>query len=94
MRFVAGSKAISEHAEAGKDLYLFSESKRSHLQFMGQFVCSGHHTRRGRDIGGSERTAIVFELLPLEDFSLEHSLGGLGIPRELQYLDLAALRPS
>ncbi len=92
MRLVAGNKAIAGHANAGKDLYLFQEFKRSHVRFLGQFVCVGHHTRRGPDIDGNERDALVFELVPIAEFTLEKSLEDGRTLQTPQTLDLATLR--
>src|ERR1035437_6229991 len=92
MRLVAGNKAIAEHTDTGKDLYLFQESKRSNVKFIGQFVSVGHHTRRGPDVDGNDREAIVFELVPIAEFTLEKSLEDEEtVPKHLP-LDLASLR--
>ena len=75
MQLTGGNKAISEHISTRKDLYLFEQAQRSHVRFLGQFVCVGHHTRRSPDGAGNERDAIVFELSPLSELTLEESLG-------------------
>ncbi|MDW4548834.1 HNH endonuclease [Defluviimonas sp. D31] len=65
MQMRAGNKAIREHAENGKDLLLFAQTKEGY-RFDGQFVYEGHHIERAPDTEGNMRDAIVFELRPLE----------------------------
>jgi 5-methylcytosine-specific restriction protein A len=69
MQIVRGNGAISRHAEEGKDLHLFVQApRRSHVTYVGQFVSTGMHTRRAPDLDGHERSAIVFELTPIDQF--------------------------
>jgi 5-methylcytosine-specific restriction protein A len=65
MEFVRGNAAILNHAREGKDLLLFSK-QREGLRFEGVYVCEGFHRESAPDTQGNVRSAIVFELRPLE----------------------------
>ena len=69
MRLVAGNRAIHQHVEDRKDLHLFEQAQRAHVRYIGQFVCSGLHYQVTQTREGKERRAIVFELMPIEEFS-------------------------
>jgi 5-methylcytosine-specific restriction protein A len=69
MQMVCGNRAIAEHSQNGKDVHLFiAADRRSYVQYEGQFVCTGHHSRRSLDVDGKERSAVVFELTPVDLF--------------------------
>ena len=87
MQLLRGNSAVLNHAENGKDLLLFRKSK-SGLRFEGQFVAEGFLEREAPDTEGNMRTAIVFELRPLEAL-IE---GVQKIPAMHDAGDLAALR--
>lgn len=65
MSFKAGNKAILEHTEAGKDLLLFRKVKGG-VRYEGDYVCEGFQYRNAPGRDQVTRTAIVFELRPLE----------------------------
>jgi 5-methylcytosine-specific restriction protein A len=68
MAFDRGNKAVRDHAENGKDLYLFTESPprvdRSVI-YEGPMVCVGYKLGSAPDIDGDPRETIVFRLAPL-----------------------------
>jgi 5-methylcytosine-specific restriction protein A len=68
MRFVAGNKAIRDHAHTGKDLHLFEiVPKRKGVRFIGQMVNAGYDlVPNVPDMHGRARRAIAFHLAPLD----------------------------
>src|SRR5215207_4243081 len=68
MRFVAGNKAIRDHAEKGKDLHLFEIiPQRKGVRYVGQMVYTGYDLMPGvSDVHGQSLEAIAFRLVPLE----------------------------
>jgi 5-methylcytosine-specific restriction protein A len=69
MHFVRGNLALRDHAEAGKDVHLFEETRKGFVRYVGQFVASGFDSRDAPDTSGKMRKAIVFELVPLSKFA-------------------------
>jgi 5-methylcytosine-specific restriction enzyme A len=67
MQFVRGNRAIRDHLQDGKDLYMFKYVKQGHVEYIGQMVYVGHQTRKGPDVSGEMRDLIVFELQAVED---------------------------
>jgi len=65
MEFIRGNKAILEHAEQGKDLYLFEYVARGYVQYLGQMVCRGYEKHNAPDRDGNDRQVIVFKLAPV-----------------------------
>lgn len=74
MRFVAGNRAIRDHVSDGKDLHLFEQVPNGYVRYVGQMVCTGWHFSEGRDTGGHQRKAIVFELAPIEELSSDQEI--------------------
>lgn len=72
MSFVRGNRALRDHLQDGKDLHLFEQVDRGLVRYIGQMIVTGYHERKGSDTAGSQRHAIVFELIPAEDAS--HSM--------------------
>jgi 5-methylcytosine-specific restriction protein A len=69
MVFERGNKAVRDHAEMGKDLYLFVESpprRDRSVIYEGPMVCVGFEWSEAPDIDGAPRATIVFRLAPLE----------------------------
>lgn len=62
MQFTKGNKAILEHNENGKDIYLFEYVRSGIVKFANQLTCIGYHFGLGEDIEGNERRIIVFRL--------------------------------
>ncbi len=68
MGFVRGNQAIRDHALHGKDLHLFrSLGKGQGYRYLGRFVCPSWEYRKGVDVNGDERRAIVFHLIQPEE---------------------------
>ena len=68
MGFVRGNQAIRDHAANGKDLHLFqSLGKGQGYRYLGRFACPSWEYRRGVDVNGDERRAIVFHLIQPEE---------------------------
>jgi len=68
MGFVRGNQAIRDHAVNGKDLQLFrSLGKGQGYRYLGRFACSSWEYRKGVDVNGDERRAIVFHLIQPEE---------------------------
>lgn len=66
MRFVAGNRAIRDHAHEGKDLFLFEAlGKGKPVRFVGRFACASWGTFRGKDREGNDRECIQFHLVKL-----------------------------
>ena len=86
MQLAGGNKAIAEHSAAGESLLLFRKTD-SGLRFEGEMVCETFHYERSVDREGNDRSAIVFELRPLE--AIEEIVAGRGAPPNT---DLATLR--
>jgi 5-methylcytosine-specific restriction protein A len=63
---------MRDHFPNGKELLLFQKVKRDgSIRFLGTFYCAGYDIRLAPDTSGTMRDAIVFQLLPIEDFGLE-----------------------
>jgi 5-methylcytosine-specific restriction protein A len=87
MEFKGGNKAIRDHADDGKDIHLFRYTRKAFVEYVGQFVCTGSHDRRAPDVHGNDRRAVVFELVPLNEFQ------EIGSPdRQPEVTDLENLR--
>lgn len=69
MGFLRGNLAIRDHSANGKDIHLFSYVRAGHVRYVSQMVCIGNHDRQGPDLDGNMRRAIVFELVPLDEFT-------------------------
>jgi 5-methylcytosine-specific restriction protein A len=69
MTFTGGNRAVRDHVENGKDLFLFEDMKKGQLRFINQMVCTGYEEVEGPDREKKKRNAIVFELVPLDVFT-------------------------
>jgi 5-methylcytosine-specific restriction protein A len=65
MRFVRGNKAIRDHIQDGRRLFLFRDVEGGQLLCEGEFRYLGHHIEEGLDTDGHMRQSIVFELEPI-----------------------------
>lgn len=72
MKYVAGNRAIGEHAKDGKTLIVFQMmGKGRPYRYLGRFMCQSSYVQPGMPDGrGQRRSAIVFRLR-----SLDASLG-------------------
>lgn len=68
MKYVAGNRAIGEHAKDGKTLVVFQMmGKGRPYRYLGRFMCLSSYVRPGTpDREGRPRSAIVFRLRSLE----------------------------
>lgn len=66
MRMWKGNLAIANHSVNGKSLLLFRKQRDGKLRYDGEWVCEAHHTEPAPDREGTLRSALVFELRPLE----------------------------
>ncbi|GAB4475475.1 MAG: hypothetical protein Kow00124_16510 [Anaerolineae bacterium] len=66
MAFVRGNRAIRDHLQDGRDIYLFKCVEAGPVEFVGQMVYVGSHERQGPDVTGEMRCIIVFELKPVQ----------------------------
>lgn len=62
MQFVKGNKAILEHNEKGKDIFLFEYVRSGIVKFVNQLTYIGHHFEQGIDLMENKRDIIVFHL--------------------------------
>lgn len=66
MTLTRGNRAIAEHAEDGRALYLFkSLGKGNGYAYVGEFSCADMFTRTQPDVDGQDRAALVFRLVPV-----------------------------
>lgn len=61
MRFISGNRAIRDQKKNRKQLLLFKQIKKGHVEFVGEMQYAGDQIRRGPDKNGREREVIVFE---------------------------------
>jgi 5-methylcytosine-specific restriction enzyme A len=66
MEFIRGNKAIHDHIQDGKVIYLFSQVRQGWVRFEGEMALIGSQTRTARDTDGKMRKVIVFELKRVE----------------------------
>jgi 5-methylcytosine-specific restriction protein A len=77
MEFNRGNRAVRDHAPNGKDIHLFSYVRTGHVQYISQMVCIGYHDSQGEDLDLKMRRAIVFELVPLDEFTVQAVINGV-----------------
>jgi 5-methylcytosine-specific restriction protein A len=71
MRFVAGNRAIRDHAETGKSLQVFEQDQKDKrfLRYLGEMEFVKYTYREAPDSDGKPRKAIVFHLRPVGTLS-------------------------
>lgn len=62
MKFLRGNLAIKESNITGRQLFLFEQTRRGFVRFIGKASYLGHHFTERPDANGSIRQAIIFEL--------------------------------
>jgi len=62
MQFKGANRAVAEHKNAGKRVFLFEEARSTFVRFMGEVEYLGHHLEERPDRLGDQRQAIVFHL--------------------------------
>ncbi|UFH49914.1 HNH endonuclease [Pseudomonas sp. KNUC1026] len=66
MTLTRGNRAIADHAKDGKALHLFHAlGKGKGCRYIGEFACAGIIERTQPDVEGKDRTALVFQLVPV-----------------------------
>jgi len=67
MTLTKGNRAIRDHKEKGKSLYLFEQDKKDKrfLRFLGDMECIDQSYQLAPDTEGKPRKAIVFKLRPV-----------------------------
>ena len=69
MTFSRGNKALRDHIQDGKDVYLFEYIDPGIVRFVDQMLCIGYELRVSQDAENKLRRAIVFRLVSLRAFS-------------------------
>lgn len=62
MQMVLGNKQIRDHAKNGKTIYVFEQTRKAYVRFIGTAQYLGHHTETRPDKRGNSRSAIIFHL--------------------------------
>ncbi|WP_122095959.1 HNH endonuclease signature motif containing protein [Rahnella sp. Larv3_ips] len=69
MVFSKGNKAIRDHKENGRDIFLFEDRKKeAGVRFSGMFECDTWAEKQCKDIKGKDRIGIIFNLTPVDYF--------------------------
>jgi 5-methylcytosine-specific restriction protein A len=90
MEFVAGNKAIRDHAVNGKDLLLFTSlGKGKPVRYEGRFECAYWERADGFDVNESRRKIFIFHLVPERE---QFDSTPQETDPEFERLDLAALK--
>jgi 5-methylcytosine-specific restriction protein A len=66
MTFTGGNKAIRDHVANGKELHLFTRTRKGFVRYEGEFTCTTWEYAPARDNTGKMRQAIVFHLTPAD----------------------------
>jgi 5-methylcytosine-specific restriction protein A len=62
MTMQKGNRAIFNHKENGKEIYLFEYTRKAHVRLLGKAECIGHHMEQRPDTEGNLRKAFIFHL--------------------------------
>ena len=62
MKMVSGNQAIHTHLEKNKQIFLFEQTRKAYVRFIGTACYTGHHIETRPDREGSMRSAFVFHL--------------------------------
>jgi len=66
MTFTSGNRAIRDHRQSGKDLFLFQDlGKRKGVRYEGLFECADWREINGPDKNKQQRKILVFDLVPV-----------------------------
>ncbi|MGM0806466.1 MAG: HNH endonuclease [Bacillota bacterium] len=70
--FKEGNKALRDHLEKGKDVFLFEKNELTGLYtYEGQLTLMGYHFSEGPDKLGSKRSLIIFEFIRTENVTFQ-----------------------
>lgn len=87
--FKEGNKALRDHVENGKDVYLLeSLGGKGLYRFVSQLTCIGYHFEQGKDTLNNSRTIIIFEFEKTNRISQESE----NIEQEIESTNLEELR--
>jgi 5-methylcytosine-specific restriction protein A len=90
MTFTAGNKAIRDHRQNGRDLFLFEDlGKGNGVRFEGLFECATFREAAGTDKNKRPRKIIVFDLVPVTS-AAEHTTADDAPDTEAPIQDLRA----
>lgn len=67
MTYDGGNKAIGDHQEEGRELHFFENAESGMVQYLGQYECANWFREQLPDTQGEMRSAIRFELQPVEE---------------------------
>ncbi len=70
MTFIRGNRAIRDHIQNGKELHLFKSDESGKIQYIDNMVYVGHEIVRRPDVDNNMRNAIVFHLIPIDNFNV------------------------
>ena len=62
MKMASGNKAILEHAQNNKVIYVFEYTKKAYVRYVGSAECLGYHEETCPDREGDDRIAFIFHL--------------------------------
>lgn len=63
MEFLRGNKAIRDHEDQGKELHLFTKTRKSFVRYEGHVEYATHRLVEGvPDRNGNPRVTIIFQL--------------------------------
>ncbi|KKL57875.1 hypothetical protein LCGC14_2231050, partial [marine sediment metagenome] len=62
MNMASGNKAILEHAQNRKRIYVFEYIRTAFVRYIGSAECLGYHEETRPDREGNDRTVFVFHL--------------------------------
>lgn len=75
MEFMSGNRAIRDHAQDGRALYLFEDTPTKGLKrYLGEFSLANYSIRQAPDKAGTIRNVIVFHLIRVDPNLPEHPL--------------------
>jgi 5-methylcytosine-specific restriction protein A len=68
MMFTRGNKAIRDHQETGKEIFVFKQTRTGYTRYIGQVQYINHHLVDSEDTDGKVRRCIIFRLKPIGEF--------------------------
>ncbi len=62
MKMASGNKAILEHSQNNKTIYIFEYTRKAYVRYLGTAECLGYHEETRPDREGDDRNVFVFHL--------------------------------